>query len=37
MWWYFGRPGVFITLVVLGFSLLSYRLVEILDPRFKKR
>ncbi|MGI0149344.1 MAG: ABC transporter permease, partial [Thermoplasmata archaeon] len=31
MWWYFGPPGVFITLVVLGFSLLSYGLEEVLN------
>lgn len=37
MWWYFGPPGVFITLVVLGFSLLSYGLEEVLNPRLKKR
>lgn len=37
MWWYFGPPGVFITLVVLGFSLLSYGLEETLNPRLKKR
>src|SRR6267143_4795843 len=37
MWWYFRPPGVFITLVVLGFSLLSDGLEEVLNPRLKKR
>lgn len=37
MWWYFGPPGLFITLVVLGFSLLSYGLEEVLNPRLKRR
>lgn len=37
MWWYFGPPGAFITLVVLGFSLLSYGVEEVLNPRLKKR
>jgi len=37
MWWYFGPPGAFITLIVLGFSLLSYGLEKVLNPRLKKR
>ncbi len=37
MWWYFGPPGLSITLVVLGFSMLSYGLEEILNPRLKRR
>jgi len=37
MWWYFAPPGVCITLVVLGFSLLSFALEEILNPRLKQR
>ena len=37
MWWYFGPPGAFITLVVLGFSLLSYGVEEVLNPRLKRR
>lgn len=37
MWWYFGPPGLFITLVVLGFSMLSYGLEEVLNPRLKRR
>ncbi len=37
MWWYFGPPGLFITLVVLGFSLLSYGLEEVLNPRLRRR
>ncbi len=36
-WWYFAPPGIFITLVVLGFSLLSFALEEILNPRLKQR
>lgn len=36
-WWYFGPPGIFITLVVLGFSLLSFALEEIMNPRLKHR
>ncbi len=36
-WWYFAPPGIFITLVVLGFSLLSFALEEILNPRLKRR
>ncbi len=37
MWWYFGPPGLFITLVVLGFSMLSYGFEEVLNPRLKHR
>ncbi len=37
MWWYFGPPGVCIVSVVLGFSMLSYALEEILNPRLRKR
>ena len=37
MWWYFGPPGLSITLVVLGFSMLSYGLEEVLNPRLKRR
>lgn len=37
MWWYFGPPGICITFVVLGFSLLSFALEEILNPRLKRR
>lgn len=37
MWWYFGPPGISITLVVLGFSMLSFALEEILNPRLKRR
>ncbi len=37
MWWYFGPPGISITLVVLGFSMLSYALEEVLNPRLKRR
>jgi len=37
MWWYFVPPGVSIVSVVLGFSMLSYALEEILNPRLRKR
>jgi peptide/nickel transport system permease protein len=36
-WWYFAPPGIAITLVVLGFSLLSFALEEMLNPRLKQR
>ncbi|HEY7588582.1 MAG TPA: ABC transporter permease [Thermoplasmata archaeon] len=36
-WWYFGPPGAFITLVVLGFAMLGYGLEEILNPALKRR
>lgn len=37
MWWYFAPPGICITLVVLGFSLLSFALEEIVNPRLRQR
>lgn len=37
MWWYFIPPGLFITLVVLGFAMLGYGLEEIFNPRLRKR
>jgi len=37
MWWYFIPPGLCITLVVLGFAMLSFALEEILNPRLKQR
>jgi peptide/nickel transport system permease protein len=36
-WWYFGPPGLFITLVVLGFAMLGYGLEDILNPALKRR
>ena len=37
MWWYFGPPGVSVSVLVLGFSMVSYALEEILNPRLRKR
>jgi peptide/nickel transport system permease protein len=36
-WWYFVPPGLFITLVVLGFAMLGYGLEDILNPALKRR
>ncbi len=36
-WWYFAPPGIFITLLVLGFALLGYGVEEILNPALKRR
>jgi len=36
-WWYFAPPGLFITLVVLGFAMLGYGLEDILNPALKRR
>jgi peptide/nickel transport system permease protein len=36
-WWYFGPPGLFITVVVLGFAMLGYGLEDILNPALKRR
>ncbi|MGQ9586865.1 MAG: hypothetical protein ACUVT7_00580 [Thermoplasmata archaeon] len=36
-WWYFVPPGLSIAVVVLGFSLLSYALDDILNPRLRRR
>jgi len=36
-WWYFGPPGIFITLVVLGFAMLGYGLEDILNPALRRR
>ncbi len=30
-------PGIFITLVVLGFAMLGYGLEEVLNPALKRR
>ena len=31
-WWYFLPPGICITLVVIGFSLVGYAIEEIVNP-----
>jgi peptide/nickel transport system permease protein len=36
-WWYFLPPGICITLVVLGFSLVGYAVEEIVNPRLRER
>lgn len=36
-WWYFAPPGVFITVLVLGFAMLGYGVEEILNPALKRR
>jgi peptide/nickel transport system permease protein len=36
-WWYFAPPGLFITLLVLGFAMLGYGLEDILNPALKRR
>ena len=36
-WWYFGPPGLFITVVVLGFAMLGYGFEEIMNPALKRR
>jgi len=36
-WWYIVPPGLSIALVVVGFSLLSYALDDILNPRLRRR
>jgi peptide/nickel transport system permease protein len=36
-WWYFGPPGLFITLVVLGFAMIGYGIEEILNPALRPR
>ena len=36
-WWYFLPPGVFITLLVLGFAMLGYGIEEVLNPALKRR
>jgi len=36
MWWYWAPPGIFITLVVLGFAMLGYGIEEILNPALKR-
>lgn len=37
MWWYFAPPGIFITLLVLGFAMLGYGIEEIMNPALKRR
>src|SRR5207249_8319149 len=36
LWLYFAPPGIFITLVVLGFAMLGYGLEEVLNPALKR-
>ena len=36
-WWYFAPPGLFITLLVLGFAMLGYGIEEIMNPALKRR
>ena len=37
LWLYFAPPGIFITLVVLGFAMLGYGLEEVLNPALRRR
>ncbi len=37
MWWYFLPPGLFVTLMVLGFAMLGYGLEEIFNPALRRR
>src|SRR5207249_52768 len=37
LWLYFAPPGIFITLVVLGFAMLGHGLEEVLNPALKRR
>ncbi len=37
MWWYFLPPGLFVTLLVLGFAMLGYGLEEIFNPALRRR
>ncbi len=36
-WWYFAPPGIFITILVLGFAMLGYGIEEIMNPALKRR
>jgi peptide/nickel transport system permease protein len=36
-WWYFLPPGICITLVVMGFSLVGYAIEEIVNPKLRER
>ncbi len=36
-WWWFAPPGIFITVLVLGFAMLGYGIEEILNPALKRR
>ena len=36
-WWYFLPPGLFITILVLGFAMLGYGIEEIMNPALKRR
>jgi peptide/nickel transport system permease protein len=37
LWWYFLPPGIFITIVVLGFAMLGYGLEDIMNPALRRR
>lgn len=37
MYWYFLPPGLFVTLIVLGFAMLGYGLEEIFNPALRRR
>ncbi|MFQ5978634.1 MAG: ABC transporter permease [Candidatus Heimdallarchaeota archaeon] len=36
-WWHFVPPGLCIMLLALGFSLMSFSLNEVLNPRLRRR
>ncbi len=36
-WWYFGPPGILITVLVLGFAMLGYGIEEVMNPALKRR
>ncbi|PWI47874.1 ABC transporter permease [Candidatus Heimdallarchaeota archaeon B3_Heim] len=36
-WWHFIPPGISIMLLALGFSLISFSLNEVLNPRLRER
>src|SRR3989449_8666425 len=36
-WWYFLPPGVFITLLGLGFAMLGYVMDDIMNPALNRR
>lgn len=36
-WWYFAPPGIFITILVLGFAMLGYGIEEVMNPALKRR
>ena len=36
-WWWFAPPGIFITVLVLGFAMLGYGIEDIMNPALKRR